>query len=93
MMFDPDPALIDETAKILNKHNNITILYGGGCRHATNELLEVADLLQAPIVHTVRSKEIIDNNNPHYAGGIGMKGSKNGCNLVKQCDALLVVGL
>ena len=88
----PDPALIDETAKILNTHKNITILYGGGCRHAVDELLEVADLLQAPIVHTVRSKEIIDNNNPHYAGGIGMKGSKNGCNLVKQCDALLIVG-
>ncbi len=88
----PDASLLNKAADIFNQHNNITILYGGGCLGAAKELENVAQLLGAPIVHTVRSKDIIDNNHPHYAGGIGFKGSKNGCHFVKDCDALLVVG-
>lgn len=88
----PSEAALNQAADILNRHKNITILYGGGCFRAQNELLKVAQLLSAPMVHTVRSKDIIDNRNPHYAGGIGMKGSRNGCHYVKHCDALLVVG-
>lgn len=87
-----DENLIKQAADILNEKEKVTILYGGGCLYAKEELSEVADLLAAPMVHTVRSKDIIDNNNPHYAGGIGFKGSKNGCDCVKNCDALLIVG-
>lgn len=88
----PKDSALQQAADILNSHKNVSILYGGGCLHARNELINVADLLAAPIIHTVRSKDIIDNNNPHYAGGIGFKGSRNGCHYVKNCDALLVVG-
>ncbi|HLB56987.1 MAG TPA: thiamine pyrophosphate-dependent enzyme [Coxiellaceae bacterium] len=88
----PDLKLIIKSADILNQYKNVTILYGAGTLRAKKELMAVADLLAAPIVHTVRSKDIIDNNNPHYAGGIGYKGSKNGCHFVKDCDALLIVG-
>ncbi|PIZ04488.1 MAG: hypothetical protein COY58_03850 [Gammaproteobacteria bacterium CG_4_10_14_0_8_um_filter_38_16] len=88
----PDTSLIKKAAGFLNAAKNVTILYGAGSFHARDELLTVADLLAAPIVHTVRSKDIIDNNHPHYAGGIGFKGSKNGCHFVKDCDALLIVG-
>ena len=88
----PHEDQIQQAADILNSKSNVTILYGGGSRKAVDELVECAGLLQSPIVHTVRSKEIVDNNNPHYAGGIGFKGSKNGCHFVKDCDALLIVG-
>ncbi len=87
----PDVEVLQRAADIFNRCENITILYGGGCRGAVDELLAVADKLQAPMVHTVRSKDVIDNNNPHYAGGIGLKGSKNGCHYVEKCDALLIV--
>lgn len=88
----PALHLIKEAASVLNQKKNITILYGGGCLHARHELLKVAGQLNARMVHTVRSKEIVDNKSPHYAGGIGFKGSKNGCHSVKVCDALLIVG-
>lgn len=88
----PAPEMIEKAADILNNKSNVTILYGGGSRLAVDELLECANLLHSPIVHTVRSKEIVDNNDPHYAGGIGFKGSKNGCRFVQECDALLIVG-
>ena len=88
----PDDKMLQKAADILNSKKNVTILYGGGCLRAREELLSVAEILSSPIVHTVRSKDIIDNNHPHYAGGIGFKGSKNGCHFVKDCDALLIVG-
>lgn len=88
----PTQDVLQKAADILNAKKNVTILYGGGCLQAKDELSEVAELLSAPIVHTVRSKDIIDNNHPHYSGGIGFKGSKNGCYFVKECDALLLVG-
>jgi thiamine pyrophosphate-dependent acetolactate synthase large subunit-like protein len=90
--LQPETRLIQSAADIFNKAKKIAILYGGGAIHAKEELLNTAGLLSAPIVHTVRSKDIIDNNNPHYAGGIGLKGSKNGCKTVADCDALLIVG-
>jgi thiamine pyrophosphate-dependent acetolactate synthase large subunit-like protein len=88
----PEQRLIAKAAAILNDKKNIAILYGGGCIHAKEELMQAAELLNAPIVHTVRSKDIIDNHNPHYAGGIGFKGSRNGCKTVADCDALLIIG-
>lgn len=88
----PQAAQIQQAAEILNSHQNVTILYGGGSIHASEDLLQTAELLQAPMVHTVRSKDIVDNANPHYVGGIGFKGSKNGCHYVKSCEALLIVG-
>ena len=88
----PRDIVIQQAADILNECSNVSILYGGGCFHARDELLKLAGILAAPLIHTVRSKDIIDNNHPHYVGGIGFKGSKNGCYYVKHCDALLVVG-
>lgn len=88
----PCSSALKAAANLLNQHDCITILYGGGCRGAEKTLLNVAQRLKAPMVHTVRSKDIIDNNHPHYVGGIGFKGSKNGCHYVAHCDALLVVG-
>lgn len=89
---EPAAASINQAAEILNGHENVTVLYGGGSIHAVPELLRTAELLQAPMVHTVRSKDIIDNHHAHYVGGIGFKGSRNGCHYVKHCDALLIVG-
>lgn len=88
----PRETQLQQAVDILDGAKTVTILYGGGCIHAAQELLQLADLLASPIVHTVRSKDIIDNNNPHYAGGIGFKGSRNGCYYVKHCEALIVVG-
>lgn len=88
----PDETLIQRSADLLNTSKDIAILYGGGSIYAKDVLLQVAEKLNAPLVHTVRSKDIIDNNHPHYAGGIGFKGSKTGCRSLKNCKALLIVG-
>src|SRR5579872_3775489 len=47
----PPPAQIEKAATALNSAEKITILGGAGCEEAHAELIEVAGLLQAPIVH------------------------------------------
>ena len=88
----PTTMALQQAADILNRHELVSILYGGGCLNAAAEVIKIAELLKAPLIHTVRSKDIIDNHHAHYVGGIGFKGSKNGCKYVKDCDALLVIG-
>lgn len=88
----PDLHDIKVAAEVLNNAKRVTILYGDGARHAVEELEITAKKCQAPLVHTTRSKDILDNKHPHYVGGIGLMGTKTGCTAVYDCDALLIVG-
>ena len=88
----PSAEAIQDAAELIANHQKITILYGGGCRGAEAELLELAGKLQAPLVHTTRSKDILDNANDHYVGGIGLMGSTSGNHSITHCDLLIMVG-
>ena len=55
----PADADIAELATLLNGAGKVTILAGRGCRTAHAELLEVAERLQAPIVHALGGKEFV----------------------------------
>lgn len=87
----PSEKELDAAALVLNQAKKIAILYGGGSREAASELLELSTLLNAPLVHTTRSKDIIDNGFENHVGGIGLLGSKGGMSALAQCDALLIV--
>lgn len=90
--IEASPSELKKAASLLNDAKKVTILYGDGARKAGNELTRIADRLQAPLVHTTRSKDILDNHHPSYVGGIGLMGSKSGNYAINHCDVLLVVG-
>ena len=54
----PSKEEIARLAEVLNSAQKVTILGGAGCAGAHSELIEVAGLLQAPIVHAMRGKEV-----------------------------------
>ena len=88
----PGQDALKAAAGLIAEHSNITILYGGGCRGAESELMELAGRLNAPLVHTTRSKDILDNTNDHYVGGIGLMGAKSGNHAIMHCDLLIMIG-
>ncbi len=90
-LIPSDPEL-DAAADILNSAKKVTILYGGGSFNAPEELLSLSTLLKAPLVHTTRSKDIIDNRLDNYVGGLGIMGARSGNHAVSECDALIVIG-
>jgi pyruvate dehydrogenase (quinone) len=65
---------------------------GTGCRGALEELRALSDRLKAPLVHSVKGKEIMPYDDPHWMGGIGMIGTKAVYNAVMDCDLLVMVG-
>lgn len=62
--ISPSNEEIKKAAEILNSNSKITILGGAGCGGAHSELIEIARVLQSPIVHAMRGKEFIEYDNP-----------------------------
>jgi pyruvate dehydrogenase (quinone) len=88
----PSKEEIARLAEILNSVQKVTILGGAGCAGAHSELIEVAGLLQAPIVHAMRGKEFIEYDNPYDVGMTGLLGFSSGYHAMMDSDLLLMLG-
>lgn len=88
----PEPALLQRAAAMLNAATQVTIFGGAGCAGAHAELLQVAEKLQAPIVHALRGKEFIAYDNPYDVGMTGLLGFSSGYHAVEKCNLLLLLG-
>lgn len=88
----PTKQSIDKIATLINKAERVSILYGGGAANAREQLVKLSTHLKAPLIHTTRSKDIIDNRLDNYVGGIGLMGTESGNKAATECDLLLVVG-
>ena len=83
---------IMKLAKVLNSSQKVTILGGAGCAGAHAELIEIAGLLQAPIVHAMRGKEFIEYDNPYDVGMTGLLGFSSGYYAMMDSDLLFMLG-
>jgi pyruvate dehydrogenase (quinone) len=88
----PSDADVASLASILNGAARVTLMCGAGCEGAYSEVIEVARLLKAPIVHSLRGKEYIEYDNPYDVGITGLVGFASGYAAMKNCDALLLLG-
>ena len=70
----------------------MVIMCGRGCRGAADLLRALSDRLKAPLIHSVKGKDIMPYDDPRWMGGIGMIGTKPVYNAVMGCDLLLMVG-
>lgn len=88
----PADADINQMAKVLNESEKITILAGAGCKEARDEVLALSEMLKAPIVHTLRSSDIIHNDDKNVVGLTGLIGNPSGYHAVMKADVLLMLG-
>jgi pyruvate dehydrogenase (quinone) len=88
----PARADIDRLAALLNSDGDVTILCGSGCQGAHAELLALASLLKAPIVHAFRGKEHVEWDNPFDVGMTGLIGFSSGYYAMLDSDILLMLG-
>lgn len=71
------------------------LLYAGGgivASHACEELVELAELLQIPVVTTLLGKGAFPSSHPLSLGPVGMHGSKYANMAMTECDLLICVG-
>ncbi len=88
----PSTADLQAAAKILNDGKRIAILAGQGALHATDELLELAELLGAPIIKPLLGKGCVPDDSPYTTGGIGLLGTAPSEEALEECDTLLMIG-
>jgi pyruvate dehydrogenase (quinone) len=88
----PSEKNLEQAAEVLNRSEKTAILGGAGCAGAHKELVQVADRLKAPIVHTLRGKEYIEYDNPFDVGMTGLLGFSSGYHAMAGCDTLLILG-
>jgi acetolactate synthase-1/2/3 large subunit len=60
----PDPERIEQAAKLLRDARNPMIMVGSGAQHAHAEVLELAELLQAPVVSWRGGRGIVADDHP-----------------------------
>lgn len=83
---------LKEAADLLGAAKKVTILAGAGVEGAHAQLIELADKLAAPIVHTLRSKQFVEYDNPFDVGMTGLLGFASGYRALANCDTLLMLG-
>jgi len=88
----PNAKQVDEMAQLLAQGTRVTILAGAGCAGARDSVLALAEKLQAPIVHTIRGKEILEYDNPFDVGMTGLLGFSSGYHAMMNAEVLLILG-
>jgi thiamine pyrophosphate-dependent acetolactate synthase large subunit-like protein len=83
---------IAETARLVDQANRVVVMCGGGCHGAADILRALSDRLKAPLIHSMKGKDIMPYDDPRWMGGIGMIGTKAAYNAAMHCDLLLMVG-
>jgi len=91
---EPNQTKISEAADLLAQAECPIILAGGGVitSGASDELVQMSDLLMAPVATTFMGKGAFPENNPLSLGSIGMHGNPAANRLMGEADVLLAVG-
>jgi len=86
------PEDVAQIARRIDQATKVVIMCGDGCHGAAEVLRALSDRLKAPLIHSVKGKDIMPYDEPRWMGGIGMIGTKAVYNAVMHCDLLLMVG-
>ena len=88
----PDEAGLRAAADVLNAGKKVAILVGAGALDTTDEVIAIADKLQAGCAKALLGKAVLPDDLPWVTGQIGLLGTKPSWDLMKDCDTFLMVG-
>jgi pyruvate dehydrogenase (quinone) len=88
----PEAGALQAAADILNAGGKVAILAGAGAHDATDELIQVAELLGAGIAKALLGKMVVPDDVPFVTGSIGILGTPASFDMMSECDTLLMVG-
>lgn len=83
---------LNAAADILNAGQKVAILAGRGAINARDEVIEVAERLNAPIVKPLLGKGVVPDDHPQTTGGVGLLGTTPSQDALESCDTLFIIG-
>jgi pyruvate dehydrogenase (quinone) len=88
----PTDADLQHAADLLNAGEKVAILVGAGALAATDEVIDVADILGAGVAKALLGKAALPDELPYVTGSIGLLGTKPSWDMMMTCDTLLMIG-
>ena len=88
----PNENLLRQATAVLNAGEKVAILVGAGALGATDEVIAVAEKLQAGVAKALLGKAALPDDLPWVTGSLGLLGTKPSWDLMKGCDTFLMVG-
>jgi pyruvate dehydrogenase (quinone) len=88
----PNDEDLARAAEVLNRGERVAILVGAGAAGAAQEVVMVADRLQAGVAKALLGKAVLSDDLPWVTGQIGLLGTKASYELMRGCDTFLMVG-
>ncbi|NPD69651.1 thiamine pyrophosphate-requiring protein (plasmid) [Lichenicola cladoniae] len=88
----PEQSLLHQAADVLNAGKKVAILVGSGALGATDEVIAIAEKLQAGVSKALLGKAVLPDSLPWCTGGLGLLGTKPSWDLMQECDTLLMIG-
>ena len=84
--------VLRQAAEVLNAGEKVAILVGAGALGATDEVIAVAERLQAGVAKALLGKAVLPDDLPWVTGSLGLLGTKPSWDLMQDCDTFLMVG-
>ena len=88
----PTDADLKRAADVLNAGQKVAMLVGAGALGATDEVIEIAELLGAGVAKALLGKTAVPDDLPFVTGAIGYLGTSASNTMMEECDTLLMVG-
>lgn len=88
----PPPEQIDEALELIKESRITAIVVGKGAKPFCKEIMELAELIEAPILTTFKAKGLIPDTHPLACGVLGRSGTPVASFMMNRADTILVFG-
>jgi pyruvate dehydrogenase (quinone) len=88
----PEESGLRGAASVLNAGKKVAILVGAGALNATDEVIAVAEKLQAGVAKALLGKAALPDDLPFVTGSLGLLGTKPSWDMMQDCDTFLMIG-
>jgi pyruvate dehydrogenase (quinone) len=88
----PPADQLQSAADVLNAGTRVAVLAGQGALPARAEVMQLADLLAAPVAKALLGKGVLPDDSPFTTGGIGDLGTAPSSWAMQSCDTVLILG-
>ncbi|WP_153398541.1 pyruvate dehydrogenase [Ornithinicoccus halotolerans] len=88
----PDQETAQALADEINAAKNVALFVGIGAQGAHDQIVELAELVGAPVGHSLRGKDIIQYDNPFDVGMTGLLGYGAAAEGIEDADLMVMLG-
>jgi pyruvate dehydrogenase (quinone) len=88
----PSDADLNQLVKMIDDAKTVAIFGGDGCRDARDEVLQLAERLNAPVGYSFRGKQWLEHDNPNAVGMTGLLGYGGAYAAIHEAELLLMLG-